>query len=328
MNDRRYRFEDDLEENNRIYEKIKKDVIGNKSITTEQINRLANSTWLSSNKNINRCISIINKIKTSRTFETEHKEYFIHFLRLLSRSGDLVINKMTEDSFNEEDIKEAAKLIESGILNAKFIGSYDIKRECYNTLIFYYDGLLKNSKFINKTDETLKLVIDKIVDNEIKNLCKSVVVDVISKKLKIEEEKSKIINEKISENHPKDYQQNINNESPEIDIINEINKRKKEYQYIKILSWISLVLFIVFLIDFISFRREFLSSIGYIYDPIKLYLFIAYITGNLFFAYSFLTEKLGNFSLLPLWGPLLMGKLNIIGWNIVCLLHLLNVIKA
>ena len=37
MNDRRYRFEDDLEENNRIYEELKKDVVGNKSITTEQI---------------------------------------------------------------------------------------------------------------------------------------------------------------------------------------------------------------------------------------------------------------------------------------------------
>ena len=187
MNDRRYRFEDDLEENNRIYEEINKDVVGYKSITTEQINRLANSTWLSSNKNINRCITIINKIKTNESFEKKHKECFIHFLRLLSRAGDLVVPTKNEARADEKkkDIEDerietpesVAKIFEDALKITKALDPNNLEKQSLEQTAILF-------KSLNYNKELLAEVIVNIKDEEIKQMVKVAFAKILGVKKK------------------------------------------------------------------------------------------------------------------------------------------------
>ena len=107
------------------------------------------------------------------------------------------------------------------------------------------------------------------------------------------------------------------------EILEEINRRQKRFQYLRYLSWIFALIFFFLIADMFFFRILNLQNYGDFRTPVKIVLFFAYIWGNLYFIYDFLTDKMEKLSNVPF-----MSKLGFIGWNIVCLGHLFGFINA
>ena len=105
-------------------------------------------------------------------------------------------------------------------------------------------------------------------------------------------------------------------------IAEEYERRREEYAWLRYASWVTGLVFVVLIIDLFS-GRETLSFMKDIDNSIKVYLFIAYLWGNLYIAYDFLTDKLGR------WGMVSFTmKIGIVGWNLVCLGHLFGVLQS
>lgn len=103
-------------------------------------------------------------------------------------------------------------------------------------------------------------------------------------------------------------------------IAEEYESRCAQYAWLRYLGWGMGLLFIVLMVDLFSGRSLLMKAID---NGVDVYLFVAYIWGNLYIFHSFFTEKLGRWNLVSF-----PTKVGIFGWNLVCLGHLLGFIKA
>jgi len=112
------------------------------------------------------------------------------------------------------------------------------------------------------------------------------------------------------------------NLTPE-EIIDEIDKRKERFKFLRYLSWVFAIIFFFVIADIFFLNTLNLQDYGDFNTPINVMLFFAYVWGNLYFIYDFLTDKMENLSNVPL-----ISKLGFVGWNIVCLGHLFGFINT
>lgn len=107
------------------------------------------------------------------------------------------------------------------------------------------------------------------------------------------------------------------------DLLDEIDTRKEKYKIIRYSSWCGGLIFALLIVDFLFFRRTYLNSVFEVSDPVKLYLLVGWISYNLYFYFDFMTDKLGHWPNLSF-----TTKFGIMGFNIVCLGHILGFINV
>ena len=110
----------------------------------------------------------------------------------------------------------------------------------------------------------------------------------------------------------------LENSTPE-EILEEINERKERFKFLRYLSWIFAIIFFFLLADIFFFEITNLRNFGDFTTPIRIILFFAYAWGNLHMIHDFLTNKMQRLNLIPF-----LQKLAFVGWNIVCLGHLIG----
>ena len=115
------------------------------------------------------------------------------------------------------------------------------------------------------------------------------------------------------------------------EILEEINKRQERFKYLRYLSWVFALIFFLLIVDIFFFEWRLarepeligLQNYGDFINPVNIILFFAYVWGNLYFIYDFLTDKMEKLSNTPF-----MNKVAFLGWNVVCLGNLLGFINV
>lgn len=107
----------------------------------------------------------------------------------------------------------------------------------------------------------------------------------------------------------------------EQEIAEEYNARSKQFSWIKYAGWASGAFFILLIVDLFQ-GRELLGFMKGIDNAVEVYIFVGLIWGNLYFAFDFLTYKLGRLDLTPL-----LSKIGIIGFNVVCIGHIFGFLR-
>ncbi len=101
--------------------------------------------------------------------------------------------------------------------------------------------------------------------------------------------------------------------------LEEYEVRKQKYFPIRIMTWVTGMIFLILIIDFLFFRKSLLPNT---IDPIKVYLVVGMISYDCFFYHTFQTEYFGKVSNLSL-----IEKIKIVGFNLVCLGWIIGVFK-
>lgn len=105
------------------------------------------------------------------------------------------------------------------------------------------------------------------------------------------------------------------------EVAGEYEARSNQFSWIKYSSWVSGAFFILLMVDLFQ-GRELLGIMKGVDNAVEVYIFVGLIWGNLYFAFDFLTDKLGRFDLTPL-----LSKIGIIGFNVVCMGHIFGFIR-
>ena len=103
-------------------------------------------------------------------------------------------------------------------------------------------------------------------------------------------------------------------------ITEEYETRKQQYAWVRYTGWACALVFVLLIADLFS-GRSFVSKFGDAEVALRLYLLVALLWGNFYFAFDFLTDKLGRLDLTSF-----ASKIGIVGFNIVCLGHMFGFI--
>ena len=105
-------------------------------------------------------------------------------------------------------------------------------------------------------------------------------------------------------------------------IAEEYEARKQQYAWVRYIGWVCGLVFVLLMADLFS-GRSFVSKFANAEVALRLYLLVALLWGNLYFAFDFLTDKLCRLDLTSF-----ASKIGIVGFNIVCLGHLFGFIRS
>lgn len=106
------------------------------------------------------------------------------------------------------------------------------------------------------------------------------------------------------------------------ELAREYEARSSQFSWIKYASWASGAFFILLMLDLVQ-GRELLGFMKGVDKAVEVYIFVGLIWGNLYFAFDFLTDKLGRLDLTSS-----LSKIGIVGFNVVCLGHIFGFISA
>ena len=102
----------------------------------------------------------------------------------------------------------------------------------------------------------------------------------------------------------------------------EYEARKQQYAWIRYAGWASGALLMVLILDMFQ-ARELLGFMKGVDNALEVYIFVGLIWGNLYFAFDFLTDKLGRLDQTSF-----VSKLAIVWFNLICLGHIFGFINA
>ena len=102
----------------------------------------------------------------------------------------------------------------------------------------------------------------------------------------------------------------------ENEIAEEYNSRCDQFSWVRYANWACGAFFVVLILDLFQ-GHELLGFMKGVDNAFEVYIFVGLIWGNLYFAFDFLTDKLGRLDLVPL-----LSKVGIIGFNVVCIGHI------
>ncbi len=98
--------------------------------------------------------------------------------------------------------------------------------------------------------------------------------------------------------------------------------RRQKYSYLQTFKWITLAILVLLLFDFIANNCNYLCKVDNIFHPVKVLLFLGWLSGNFYMFYGILTDGLGKFSYSPI-----ISRIAFIGFNVTCLGWLFGILQ-